>query len=136
MNWQVSKTFVAATVSLVLVYYSAAWAVLHCLHDEEHLGFEESRFVIDYYGNASLLAPTGESDCLEHHLESLAGSAPETSIDRVTSALTYRVKDVFNSTDQVHDHFNNPLSILLARGSSPPVRYKLSLLVSLSVLRI
>jgi len=35
MKRPISKTFICSFIALVLVYYSVAWAVLGCLHDED-----------------------------------------------------------------------------------------------------
>jgi hypothetical protein len=35
MNHPIAKSIVSSFIALVLVYYSAAWAVLRCCHDED-----------------------------------------------------------------------------------------------------
>lgn len=139
MNRQLKKSVVAATVSLVLVYYSAAWAILHCLDDDhEHPNAEESRFLNDRdAANAYFSVPDPESDCLlsKYQFESLAGSALESSVGGVSGVLPNHVSDV-SFSGQRNDQLNNWGKIVFARGSPPPEPYLLPLYLSVSSLRI
>lgn len=136
MNPQFRKRLIAATVSLVLVYYSAAWAVLHCLDDDEHSTLEETRFVDDW-DYRHFLASAGESDCFDskYHFESLGGSPLKSPVDRTTSVLQYQRSEL-GFWGQSDDQLSHWRKLVLNRGSPPPGPSYPSLHLSLSNLRI
>ena len=79
MNRSILKTFISSFIALVLVYYSVAWAMLSCAHDEDFAITEV--FVSDAgardAGFYQSLAGQAQShlDCMEsdYHTETLAG---------------------------------------------------------------
>jgi hypothetical protein len=142
MNRQHVKTFLATFLASVLLYYSAAWAVLRCCPDEEHASFEES-LSKDYlhdglYSHLSWPshAPT-QIDCLdfEYHTEILAGPVSPPQFHRVTAAVRPSGNDFFVLKGLADSHKKNLLRNVFTRGSPPselsdPPRY-----LSLSSLR-
>ena len=93
------KTGVVSVLTFVLLYYSAACAVLRCFHDEDHsteaafvpasdLHAKHAHLPISHHAQANL-------DCIgsNYHTESLAGPASPTELHRLTSRLASRVTD-------------------------------------------
>jgi hypothetical protein len=82
MNRPILKASVASFIVLVLVYYSAAWAVLGCLHDEDFANTPAapSAAVSGAAWHQDLAnSPQTYFDCMgaDYHTEVLAGvSAP------------------------------------------------------------
>lgn len=82
------KMFLVSLVSFVLLYYSVAWAVLRCFHDEDHsvhgVVVQDAR----PSGQAVMLPSTDSShgaiDCigLGYHVESLAAPAAPVQFER------------------------------------------------------
>jgi hypothetical protein len=81
------KYSVVSVVSFVLLYYSAAWAVLRCFHDEYN---SDHKTEISYQN-----APHVNFECVEpdYHTEPLAGSAP-LELHRFTADFTSHVDDL------------------------------------------
>jgi hypothetical protein len=93
------KTGVVSLLTVVLLYYSVAWAVLRCFHDEDHSTeagvvsasdphAKDAHFPFSHHAQANL-------DCIGSncHTESLAGPASPTELHRLTSRLAFRVTD-------------------------------------------
>ena len=93
------KTGLVSLITYVLLYYSAAWAVLRCFHDEDHstdiaavsasdLHAKDAHLPFSRHVQASL-------DCLgsNYRTESLAGPSSLTELHRLTSRLASRVTD-------------------------------------------
>ena len=99
MSRKYIKTGLISLLAFVLLYYSAAWAVLRCFHDEDHsteagvvsggdLHAKAVYFPFSHHAQADL-------DCLgsNYHTESLAGPSLPTELHRLTNRLTSRVAD-------------------------------------------
>ena len=124
------RTFFAALISSVLVYYSVAWAVLRCVHDEDRAGTETA---VSYSG-------LQQSDCMgsNYHTETLAGSSVQNQLNILTIDITSHVNGFLNLYGVAEAATENLWrTAVFDRGStftfptdSPP-RY-----LSLSVLRI
>ena len=90
------RTFFAALISSVLVYYSVAWAVLRCVHDEDRAGTET---VVSYSGLQSdfFTSPLNQAkadiDCMgsNYHTETLAGSSVPNQLNILTIDITSHV---------------------------------------------
>ena len=79
MNRSILKTFISSFIALVLVYYSVAWAMLSCAHDED---FAITEVIVSDAGARDAgfyqsLASQAQShlDCMEsdYHTETLGG---------------------------------------------------------------
>jgi len=133
MSWRFAKSSLCSAIALVLVYYSVAWAVLRCSHDDDFATFEASNASAygARHGGAHL-------DCMgsEYHTETLSGVPLE---QRVLSAgIASRATDLSNlqGTGRVDNDGNLWLSALFDHGSVPSGRIDLPLYLSISVLRI
>lgn len=138
MKRKTLKSWIAAIVAVVLLYYGSAWAVLHCLdHPDDQPGFEERWFESDHENYLEPLALSRASDCLDsrYHFESLATSGTQSSIDKSTRALMAPSDILFNPAERP-GKLNSGCKILAAVGSAPPLRCDLSLYLSFSTLRI
>ena len=93
------KTGLVSLLTFVLLYYSVAWAVLRCCHDEDHssdaaavsasaLHAKNAHLPFSRHAQANL-------DCLgsNYHTESLAGPSSPTELHRLTSRFASRVTD-------------------------------------------
>lgn len=143
MNFLYPKTFVATFLASVLLYYSAAWAVLRCCHQEEHASLEASLSEYDLhdrlYSHLSWPshAPT-QIDCLdfEYHTEILAGPASSPQFHRVTAAVTPYPNDFFVLKSLPDSHKRNLLRNVFTRGSPLSELLDPPLYLFLSSLRI
>ena len=91
------RTFFAALISSVLVYYSVAWAVLRCVHDEDRAGTETA---VSYSGlpesdffTSPSNHPKADIDCMgsNYHTETLAGSSGPSQLNILTIDITSHV---------------------------------------------
>ena len=87
MNHRFLNSFVASLIAIVLVYYSVAWAVLRCFHDEDHAGTEtavsvEGRHQRDF-SSSPLDHPEAAIDCMgsSYHTKILAGSSAPSQLN-------------------------------------------------------
>ena len=117
MNRMFLKASVAATISLALLYYSVAWAVLRCPHQEVYEG----------HGiGVHELVPSDRQvnfDCAgpEYHTEILAGPAASSEVLRSARELASHANVFSDSTgfalNPIHDVW---LLALSHRASSAP----------------
>ena len=143
MNRQHLKTFVATCLAFVLLYYSAAWAVLRCCHHEEHPNLEETvskdHLHDGLYSHLSWPshAPS-QVDCLdfENQTEVLAGPTAPPQFHRGTATLTHHTNDFFVLKSLADGHRKNLPRNIFTRGSPPAEPSDPPLYVSLSSLRI
>ena len=143
MNFRFPKTFVATFLASVMLYYSVAWAVLRCCHEEEHASVEASLSEPDLHdGHSSHVSWPGHAptqiDCLvfEYHTEILASPASPPQFHRITAAVTPYLDNFLFPTSLPDNHNRNLLKNAFTRGSplfelSDPPLY-----LSLSSLRI
>jgi hypothetical protein len=139
MNRRHVKTFVATFLASMMLYYSAAWAVLRCCHDDEHAGMEESASM-DGGLDAHISWPDGvpaQVDCLDFDFQTevLAIPTPPPELHRVVIAVTHSVFDLHALKSLADDHRKDLLRYVFTRGSrsessAPP------LYLSLATLRI
>lgn len=126
MNRHFIKSLTVATVSFVLLYYSVAWAILRCHHDEKHAVFEASLLEHDRHDQLSphFSAPShasGEIDCLEfeYHFELLTGPASPLRNYRATTGAARYLSYLFTYENQLDGQRENILKCVFARGSTP-----------------
>ena len=99
MNRPALKSLVVSFVSLVLLYYSAAWAVLRCLHDDDHSDLsvtlsENGARPEDSYVPFPIDAPAS-LDCIgyDYHAESLAGPSSSSQLPCWAARIISHVTD-------------------------------------------
>ena len=141
MNHRFIKTSVIATISLVLLYYSVAWAVLRCPHQENHSDQEAALY--DSSSHAADISISFEEhqaniDCTgpKYHTEWLVGSSGPSEILCLTGDFGPYV-DAFPAfprvvRGQLADVW---LRALFDKGSSSTIQIHLLRYLSLSVLR-
>ena len=142
MNRQHVKTFLATFLASMLLYYSAAWAVLLCCHDDEHASLEESASKNDlrdvFYSHLSWPshAPT-QIGCLdfEYQTEVLAAPTSPSQFHRATVAVTLSAND-FHVLKTFADCHRQNLRNSFTRGLPPAEPSNPPLYLSLSNLRI
>jgi len=134
------KIFLVSLVSFVLLYYSVAWAVLRCSHDEDFANTEEAvaDASVQVAGSSySLQSQDGAHlDCLgsDYHTETLGGFSDSLRQRHFSTDIASRVTDsLFGSeTAESGNHWLRALFDGSARAHPiDPPRY-----LALSVLRI
>jgi len=110
MNRPFIKTSVVTLISLVLLYYSVAWAVLRCLHDEHHANSEITLSDIDQHNKGILLSSPSRAyaylDCMgpDYHTESLAGSSSLSQLQWLTVNITSRLDTIQSGQNVAAEH--------------------------------
>lgn len=143
MNSRYLKMFVATFLASVLLYYSAAWAVLRCCHEDElssvEAGLSEYELHDGHSSHLSRPSPAAtEIDCLvfEYHTEILTVPASPPQFHRVTAAVTPYSNSFFVLKSLPDSHSRNLLRNVFTRGSPLSELSDLPLYLSLSSLRI
>jgi len=144
MNHRFLKTFVVSLLAIVLVYYSVAWVVLRCLHDEDHAGTETAVSVAGLHQSdifsSPLNHPKADIDCMgsNYHLETLAGSSGPTQLNISTADIGSRVNGFLTLHGVAAETATENLWLmaLFDRGSRLPFPTDSPRYLSLSVLRI
>ncbi len=136
------KIFLVSLVSFVLLYYSVAWAVLRCPHDEDFANTEEAvaDASVQVAGSSySLQSQDGAHlDCLgsDYHTETLGGFSDSLQQRHLSTDIASRVTALSilhdTGTGKAGNHWLRALfdDSALAHPIDPP-RY-----LSLSVIRI
>lgn len=139
MNRSILKTSISSFIALVLVYYSVAWAVLRCSHDED---FAHTEAAVSDASVHSTDLPYSERqggahlDCLgsDYHTETLGAFLGPLQERLLSTDIASRVTDL-STVHSGTENGNLWLRVLFdgsARAHSiGPPRY-----LSLSVLRI
>jgi len=106
MNSRRIRILPVSVISFVLVYYSAAWAILHCDHHGEHSGIEASETHRNStpHAHVSISGPAESVDCLDfdYHMEFLGGptAPPELYRSLVSFGVnSHELLPVRNSAD-------------------------------------
>src|SRR5262245_7051110 len=86
MNRHFLKISVVMVISFVLLYYSAAWAVLRCSHDDSEQEVVEL--------SADPVHPSLECAGPDYHTESVAGASLPSQLDRLMSKVARHVNDL------------------------------------------
>jgi hypothetical protein len=103
MNPHLQKTFVVSVVSFVLLYYSVAWVVLQCSHEENHSDHAAALYDTDVHGNnayrPSPSHPETHIDCLNltYHTESLAGPTSPSQLQGWATHMNSHVTNFLSS---------------------------------------
>ena len=143
MNMRRLKTFVATFLASMLLYYSAAWAVLRCCHEEDQASLEASvsGYDLDDGSSSHVLRPSyapTQIDCgdFEYHTESLASRASPPQFHSFTTALMPYPNNFFFLSSLSDSHKRNLLRNVFTRGSPLSELSDPPLYLSLSGLRI
>lgn len=131
------KTSIVGIIFLALLYYSVAWAVLRCPHQENHLDQEAALYDINAVEISILLDEhQANIDCTgpKYHTESLAGSSAATEILRLTRDFDSQV-DAFPTLPHITRGQLGDVWALFYNGSSSIILIHLPRYLLLSVLR-
>ncbi len=137
------KSLVVSLISLVLLYYSSAWAVLRCLHDDDDANSTVALFDTDVRGNdyylSSPSAVESHLDCLsaDYHTESLAGPASPPQLHRWATHISFHVTD-FLSASSLAETWARDLWLRAVFERPPRLTFLVDspLYLSLSILRV
>jgi hypothetical protein len=143
MNRQHVKAFLATFLASMLLYYSAAWALLRCCHEDEPASVEQSMSADDLrdglYPHLSRPnhAPT-QFDCLDfgYQTEVLAGPASPPQFHHGTAAVAPYGNDVLVLKSLADGHRENLLRNVFTKRSPAAESSDPPLYLSLSTLRI
>jgi hypothetical protein len=143
MKRQTLKMFVVSLVTFVLLYYSAAWAVLSCFDGEDHFHERINASEMGSYDSQVHLANGGHRhdfiDCAapEFHVETLAGPVSLAFLVRAFADLQLHSNDSLRggvSANALARFLG--LNYLFRRTSNLPQLSDIPLYLSLAVLRI
>jgi len=143
MNRHLPKTFVVSLVSFVLLYYSVAWAMLRCSHEEDHGYHQVALYNADAHATGSSVASPdhvqAHLDCMapDYHTESLAGPSSPSQVQRWATQITSPVTDL-SSSPSVADELVRDLWLRAVFDRVPAFTFLVDspLYLSLSILRI
>lgn len=137
------KTSVVTVVSLVLLYYGVAWAVLRCAHKEFHSDHAVAVDDLSFYGVVNSLAspslPGIDVDCVDgdYHLESLAGPPTASDLLRLLRDGAPHIKATLPTPSLARKRVPDlGMKAFFNRVSSRPSPTDLPRFLSLSVLRL
>lgn len=142
MNRTYAKTVVASLTAFVLLYYSAAWALLRCCHHDDRIGVHETLSDSDRHDLQGYFSSSSHGvtfiDCLEDvamHTEILGSAKASPHLQRPTAFTKARAEliTIEHGTDGLSKYFQGRV---LARGSPHSHYLDTSLYLSLSMLRI
>jgi hypothetical protein len=143
MNRPFIKTSVVTLISLVLLYYSVAWAVVRCFHDEHHANSEITLSDVDQHNKGIFLSAPSRAlaylDCMgpDYHTESLAGSSSLSQMLRLTVNITSRLDNIQPWQNVAGEHARDiRLRAVFDRLSPPTFSRNSSRCLYLSSLRI
>lgn len=143
MNHRYVNNFVISLIAIVLVYYSVAWAVLRCFHDEDHTGTETAVSVEGphqrHFVPSHVKHTKADIDCMgsNYHTETLAGSSTPSQLRTLTANIAPQVTGFLTLQGSAELAIENLwLWALFDRGSTLPFPTHFPRYLSLSVLRI
>jgi hypothetical protein len=143
MNHHFLKTCVVSLISIVLVYYSVAWAVLGCFHDEDETGTETAVSVDGLHQRdfvpSRVKHPKADIDCMgsNYYTETLAGSSAPSEMDILIADVFSHVNEFLTLHGIAEAATENLwLMALFDWGSTLPFLANFPCYLSLSVLRI
>jgi hypothetical protein len=142
MNRPFIKTSVVAIVSLVLLYYSVAWAVLRCFHDEHQTNSEMTLGAERHDKDFNLSSPSqvhSYLDCAgrDYHTETLAELSSLSQLQRLTVNITSHGNEFLRWQNVAGEHATVLWLRALFDKISPPIwPFQSPRYLSLSTLRI
>ena len=135
MNYQLAKRFLCSVIVLVLVYYSVAWAVLRCSHEDDFTNAE----VVSDASTYGARQDGAHLDCMgsEYYTETLAGVSASLEQRVLSTDIASHATDLSNLHGTgTAENGNLWLSALFDHRSVHSSRIGLPLYLSISVLRI
>ena len=143
MNNRHPKALLATFLVSMLFYYSAAWALLRCCHEDEPANVEQSMSADDLHGGLHLhlsrpsQAPT-QIDCLDFEYQTavLASPASAPQLHRGTATVARYANGFFVLKSLGDGHRKSLPRNVFTRGSSPDKPSDPPLYLSLAALRI
>jgi len=143
MTRHLLRTVVAIAISIMLLYYSIAWAVLRCSHDPKHAGHEVALEDVDAtrqgFHHPSVDAVHLDLECVgpNFHTEAMAEASSPRQLDRLTPDITPHVNDFLALRDVTGDAATDIwLRTVLERSPSLAFLIDLPSYLFLSILRI
>ena len=143
MNNRQLKVFLATLLASMLLYYSAAWALLRCCHEGQPAIVERSMSADDRHDglHSHLSRPIhapAQFDCLdfEYQSEVLGGPTLLPQFHRATTAVAPYANDFFALKSLADGHRKTLLRNVFTRGSPPGESSNPPLYISFSSLRI
>lgn len=142
MTRHLLRTLVAMAISIVLLYYSIAWAVLRCSHDAEHsdhaVATEDADATHQDFHYASVNSVHLDLECVgpNFHTESMAESSSPPQRDRLMLDITPHGNDFL--TLQIRSDAASDVWLRAVFEASPSLAFPIGLpfYLFLSVLRI
>jgi hypothetical protein len=143
MNYRFAKSSLCSLIALVLIYYSVAWAVLRCSHEDDFANAAAAMADASAYSTGSSYSFQRQDgahlDCMgsDYHTEALAGFSASLEQRVLFTDIASRVTDLSNlhDTGTAESDGNLWLSALFD-GLVHSSRIGLPLYLSISVLRI
>ncbi|HKU52054.1 MAG TPA: hypothetical protein VJQ25_06280 [Nitrospira sp.] len=142
MRYRFAKSSLCSAIALVLVYYSVAWAVLRCSHDDDFANAEVTADASADSADSSSSFHTHDGahlDCMgsDYHTETLAGVSGSVEKRVLSTDIVYHAADLSNLHDTgTVENGNLWLSALFDDGPLHSSPIGLPLYLSISVLRI
>jgi hypothetical protein len=137
------KTSALAAVSLALLYYNVAWAVLRCPHQENHpdheVVFYKTGSHLDGVSFPFRFQDPANLDCAgpDYHTELLAGPSTISELLRLTRDVSSRVNSSFIWSNFALDQIMDArLATSFDRMSSLTLPFVVPRYLSLSVFRL
>jgi len=139
MSRRLIKTSVLTAISVVLLYYNVAWAVLHCPHQQSH--FDSEAVFYDSGAYAAKILSYGDHDRVnldctgpKFHTEMLAGPSTGSEFPWLTRDAASHVNVLLAWSGAQGPAQEIWRKVFVIRGSSPS--FNLPQYLSLSVLRL
>lgn len=138
---QILRIPVVTAIAFALLYYSIAWVVLRCPHQENQTG--EIGF-LDPGSYAAEIVPLAQEprqaniECTgpAYETESLAGSTTLPELVRLSRGIASEAKVLLPLPRIVDDTVGDLWLRILFQGASPPFLFDIPRYLSLSVLRV
>ena len=128
------------TVSFVLLYYSVAWAVLRCSHDEDHSDQEVAQSLEDTASDLAVLNPDStDIECIgqDYHTEFIASSSLSAEVHRLAFHIASGI-DAFQILQIRSEHGAGDVWLRAVFKGLSPLNFLIGIspYLSLSTLRI
>lgn len=142
MSRSLTKLSALAAVSLALLYYNVAWAVLRCPHQENHPDHEVVVYqTVSYLDGVSFPFRSQDPanlDCAgpDYHTELLAGPSTISELLRLTRDVSSRVNLLFVWSNFALDQTRDVRPVLFNQVSSLTLLFVVPRYLSLSVFRL
>lgn len=142
MNSRQRKILIVWFIAFVLIYYSAAWAILRCYHDDDHASSEiqasQTGSSAAEHGHIVIPGEAENIDCtaFDFHTESLNAPTSAPQLSRSLVWFNPEFPDVAISNWQMAGFTPCHLATIFTRGSPSSTFLDTPLYLFLSSLRI